>query len=388
MKKISSLILSIVCLMSAATFAACKDGGDNSSSVNTQESCEHSFADKSFACTDRVCLICGEKVKASSNHTYKAVANIAPTCIENGYTLNKCECGATMKNNTVKALSHNFGEYIETVAPSCHSVGVKTAECSRCEETDNTYEAALPHQLTLVEQVAETCTENGYEKYHCSICNEDLYQNYVRATGHTSDVVSEKTVQANCEQDGYEEYKCSVCSETYYENITPALGHSWTESGCTRCGMDSKALWLTEKEGYDGVVQYTNGKGWKVSTDNNDNYAFALSKDEIAKQMVNGAKKITLVFGGAFDGVDYGTGNPVNCKINVVPKNVKGEDVWDYAAKFISQFIDNGDGTYSVEINLTNESYLFTEGVFFYVTNLDVGGVAIGACYIHDIIFS
>ena len=74
--------------------------------------------------------------------------------------------------------------------------------------------------------------------------------------------------------------------------------------------------------------------------------------------------------------------------MNVVPKNVIGEDVWDYAAKFISGFTDNKDGTYSVEINLTNESFLFSEGIFFYVKYADVNGAPIGACYIHNIIFS
>ena len=386
MKKLQSLILSFVCLLSAAGFAACGGNEDNSSKVsNKPQACEHSFAENSFACTDRVCLICGVKVKASESHSYEAKETVLPTCEQSGYTLNACGCGATMKNNTVSSLGHDFGEYVETEASSCHSVGVETATCSRCKAEDHRYEGALSHTLTKVETVQATCTTNGYTVYHCSACEEELYGDYVRMTGHTSDIVHEKTVAASCEEDGYDEYKCSVCQEMYYENVVPAFGHTWTEKSCSTCGMDSKALWLTEKEGYDGVIKYTNGKGWKISATGKDNYAFALSKEELVKQLANGAKKVTLTFGNG----DYdGEGNPVNCKMWVIPKNVKGEDIWDFNVAFISQLKDNKDGTYSVEINLTNESCLFEEGIYFYVDNKDVGGKYVGACYVYDVVFS
>ena len=46
MRKTIFLILSLACTLSAVFFAACKDGGDNSS-VNSaqQEVCQHTFAD-------------------------------------------------------------------------------------------------------------------------------------------------------------------------------------------------------------------------------------------------------------------------------------------------------------------------------------------------------
>ena len=384
MKKLA-ILLSFLSLFAAAGFAAC--GEDETENTPAQEVCKHAFAENSLACTDRVCQICGEKVRATKDHSYTSSQIVEPTCTENGYTLHTCGCGATMKNSTVKKLGHDFGEYVENVEAACHTVGVQTAECSRCDEKDNKYVSALPHSLTLVEEAAPTCTESGYKKYHCSVCQEDIYTDYERATGHTSDKVHENTVTAGCEQDGYDEYFCSVCDTWYYENFVSATGHDWGETECNNCHTDIKALWLTEKGG--GVsIRYTNGKGWKVTAPDKNDYDFAIDASELAKQIENGAKKLTVIFGGAFDGADFGAGNPVNCKLWVIPKNLQGEDVWDFDVRWISGFKDNGNGTYSVEIDLTRKGYLFSEGIYFHVSNLDVGGQFVGACYVHDIVFS
>lgn len=589
MKKRVFLILSLVCALSAAVFAACNASEDNSGSNSAQqEVCLHTFVDGSTACKDRVCLTCGEKVKASENHTYKAVTKVAPTCVDNGYTLEKCACGATQKTNTVTKLGHDFGEYEETIVASCETVGVATAKCSRCDATDNTYTPALEHRFNDLQAVvkAATCTENGYTSKVCLDCKEELFVDYVRASGHTADTNYDVTVEPTCEEKGYDTHVCKTCGTEYVDNYVKALGHTWvdatvktascdsvgykqqectechtfqmtdmdsqklahtfgTDGKCTTCGKtedkafilsaataenavvhiasddkngvtryvlnnvgereqtyitfgkevidtllekgytgftlrfynpddllrlyvwkitglhteekmannfapngysdtciqyvsfyadngdlsavikengitmmmyhtvasgassayanslgievefhkpfdaNDKSLWLSSTNNKSATAEYVEGEGWKVSATKAVDYDFAMSTELLAAQIASGKTKLTLTFGSAFDGVDYAGGQPVNCKIWLIPKNAEtGADNWNYRVSWISGFTSNGDGTYSVEIDLTDSTYDFTLGMFFHVSYQDVTTKDIGACYIHEIVFA
>lgn len=585
MKKTIILILSFACMLSAAAFAACnkEEGGSGGSSV--QETCQHDFADGTFACEDRVCLTCGEKVQVTEAHTYIADGVVAPTCEENGYTLKKCACGATQKSDTVEKLGHDFGEYVETVEASCKTVGVSTAECSRCGATDHTYTPALDHQFDEAQDIvkAATCTENGFTRHVCTECKEVILDSYVRAFGHTSDGENDVTVLPTCEDEGYDSHKCGVCQTVYTDNFVEASGHSWIdgevqaascssvgytqeecsvchtsrmneyiqksahtfENGkCTACGKESaaafglsavneaggivyirsddangltryvlngigdrektyvtlekevvealiadgysgltlrfynpddllrlyvwkvtglhteekmannfqaygysdtcvqyisfynddgelssivkdgmafmlyhtvasgsnsavanslaleieyhkpfnvndKSTWFSSTDNKSGSVQYVEGKGWKATATGSADYSFAMVTELLAKQIEDGKTTLTITFGGAFDDADFGDGNPVNCKVWIIPKNAaSGSDDWAYNVSWISGFTNNGDGTYSVTIDLTDSTYDFTQGMFFHVSYKDVLNTDIGACYLHDVVFS
>lgn len=302
MKKIAILILFLACTLSAAFFGACDAGnGDNGSEKDgssVTEVCQHSFANNTFACKDRVCLICGVKVKASEGHTYVKDNVVAPTCEENGYTLNKCACGATQKTDSVAKLGHDFGDYVETVVASCQTVGVKTASCSRCDETDNIYSSALPHVFDSEQDFVKnpTCTENGFTRHVCAVCNEMVLDTYVRAFGHVSDGKHDGSVSPTCETEGYDEHICGVCAARYTDNYAAALGHSWIDGKttaascssvgykqqeCERCHETHKSDMSTQKTahvfGEDGLCE---GCG-KTADD-----AFALSAERETSEIV------------------------------------------------------------------------------------------------------
>lgn len=100
------------------------------------------------------------------------------------------------------------------------------------------------HNYQLVEDVAPTCTEDGYKKYKCSVCG-DSYTEKVAALGHAWDdgVV---TTQPTCTEKGVKTFTCTKCGETKTESVA-ALGHSWDNGVVT-----TEATCLVE-----GVKTYT-----------------------------------------------------------------------------------------------------------------------------------
>lgn len=57
---------------------------------------------------------------------------VAPTCVDAGYTVMRCNCGYTSKSKFTDALGHTWGEY-EAVAKS--GDGTRVAHCSACSAT-------------------------------------------------------------------------------------------------------------------------------------------------------------------------------------------------------------------------------------------------------------
>ena len=118
------------------------------------------------------------------------------------------------------------------------------------------------HELTKVEAVEATCTEDGQIAYWiCSECgsifsdaegeNEiQLSETIVEATGHSEEIIPAK--EATCTESGLTEGKrCAVCGVILVAQETiPALGHAWD------AGVITKEAACTE----DGVKTFTCGR--------------------------------------------------------------------------------------------------------------------------------
>lgn len=86
----------------------------------------------------RICKRCGEKQtatipKLSHTHEYSIVEVIEPTCTEQGYTLYKCTCGASIvdEESYVAALGHHWAETDRTPSTE-RTQGVVTYQCAQC----------------------------------------------------------------------------------------------------------------------------------------------------------------------------------------------------------------------------------------------------------------
>ncbi len=60
---------------------------------------------------------------------------VAPTCINAGYTIMKCNCGYTTRSKATDALGHKWGEYLATVNAEATGVSTRTSTCTECSAT-------------------------------------------------------------------------------------------------------------------------------------------------------------------------------------------------------------------------------------------------------------
>lgn len=191
---------------------------------------------------------------------------IQPTCIEDGYTVNKCiECDLLRYSDYVSATGHNYN-YAKTISPTCTEKGYDLYTCSICGATEKrNYVNALGHKYEFTKIVAPTCSSQGYDLYTCSVCGSTEKRNYVNALGHQYEFI--KTVEPTCEEKGYDLYTCTVCQSTEQRNLVNALGHKYevvsntatcTEAGvktsvCSICGKTMETEVSALGHSYDSV---------------------------------------------------------------------------------------------------------------------------------------
>ena len=144
-----------------------------------------------------------------------------------------------------KTHSHDYGDWIVTLEPTCESAGEKTRTCSGCcEKAEVETIPALGHTYgELVAEKSATCTVDGVKAhYECSVCHKlfDSSKNEIEdltisAEGHQfGEWIDE--VKATCTAEGVRgHYECSVChkyfDESHEELIDLVLvpGHNYGE---------------------------------------------------------------------------------------------------------------------------------------------------------------
>ena len=82
------------------------------------------------------------------------------------------------------------------------------------------YEVSCKHDYTLVEEMAATCTEDGYLKYHCDKCGQDKIEDTDKL-GHVMKITSRMEPTENL--DGEIVRQCSRCGYEEVETV-PKLG--------------------------------------------------------------------------------------------------------------------------------------------------------------------
>ena len=232
------------------------------------------------------CSSSKSKTLAALGHNSVIDKAVAATCIATGLTegshCSRCEA-VLEEQETIPALGHDYGDYVQTKAPTCTAKGTETATCSRCSNTTSREISALGHEVVTDEAVAATCTSAGLtEGSHCSRCDTVLeeqetvpafghdYGSYVQtkaptctekgtetatcsrcsamtsrdieALGHS--VVKDEAVAATCTTSGLTEGShCSRCDTVLEEQETvPALGHSWSDWEDSRTSCDEVGI--------------------------------------------------------------------------------------------------------------------------------------------------
>lgn len=181
------------------------------------------------------------------DHYYKEHKVIGATCLEQWYTIYKCDnCGDTYNANYTEALGHNH-IVTKVVDSSCTAEGYSIYVCTRCGNTYNDdVVVANGHAYGSWYVVKEaTCTETGSKRKDCVSCGS--YETAtIEASGHN---YAATITNPSCTEKGFTTHVCSKCNATYVESYTEAIGHKYittvtkptcvtrgyTTQTCSRC---------------------------------------------------------------------------------------------------------------------------------------------------------
>ena len=143
-------------------------------------------------------------------------------------------------NISVNTHEHSY-KFISETEATCTEDGYKKYKCEVCEyiykeKTVN----ATGHNYTSV-YTSPTEIEKGYTTYTCQNCGDSYIIYDENISEHTHNYNSEVTIAPTCTSDGQITYTCSDCNNTYTDVIS-AIGHNYTseitkEPTCTESGL-------------------------------------------------------------------------------------------------------------------------------------------------------
>lgn len=176
--------------------------------------------------------------------TYTATV-VAPTCIEQGYTVYTCNEGNySYEANYTAKTTHKWVE-ISRYSPNCNDTGIIYYKCSICYSNYTVTQPSLGHNYVDKNSlsVEATCTEEGRDYGVCSRCGK-VKDEVVAALGHDYVLSEAKSTAATCTTAGVNYYVCSRCGEikketvpashalTYYEATDTTVAYWY----CSVCG--------------------------------------------------------------------------------------------------------------------------------------------------------
>lgn len=232
---------------------------------------------------DTYCETCNKMMKkgqavASGEHNYQEkYTYFEATCNRPGIVACVCvDCGAGMYKETEKTQNHIYdymnGTYTdEGYATTCTMCGIKLMapcphgdlvqkgvvaascgvdgytgdyHCAYCDELILKGEVVAGnagHSWELWDQVAATCTKDGYEHYICNLCGVGIDLITETKKGHTE---KQETVSSNCISNGYIKKYCEQCGTDLGTTELPLIGHEYYigEGGWIYCKSEGSIV--------------------------------------------------------------------------------------------------------------------------------------------------
>ena len=197
--------------------------------------CAHEWSEATCQ-TLSTCSKCGATTGDYADHT-STVAE--PTCS------NPDVCGVC--GMEIGYVPHSWDEGVVTQQPDCSTEtnGTKLLTCTVCGATQEE-DIWVSHDWVVDEQISVTCTEDGYYKAHCSVCNKiDEYT--TEAQGHYNwyAACGETTTCMECGTEFTKNHEGSpaTCTEPMYcyncwQYVGEPAGHQYTypcDKFCSVC---------------------------------------------------------------------------------------------------------------------------------------------------------
>lgn len=193
----------------------------------------------------------------STEHNYVYLDTVAPTCSTLGYDRYLCSiCGAVDKRNYQNATGHPYQSILIREA-DCEHEGKTLEICRSCGEVKETLTPKGEHQYKTY-KVAATCTAPGYTVRECDICGDRQITDITAVKGHS---FVANVVAPTCTTGGHTQHICKDCGESYFDSYTQATGHDWDDGTvikdptCNNAGVIEyrcKVCDATRLEDYNG----------------------------------------------------------------------------------------------------------------------------------------
>ncbi len=162
----------------------------------------------------------------SSTFTY-----VAPTCTQDGYTLEFCiRCGYSNKATnpeTDVALKHDYKEI--RINETCTTDGSVEYICQRngCNHSYKITLKALNHNYIVSDKADATCAAVGYVSYVCDRVGCDAA--YSEVLAQLEHIMDSAVIAPDCENGGYTSHFCTRegCDYSYTDTPTAPIGHDY-----------------------------------------------------------------------------------------------------------------------------------------------------------------
>lgn len=139
-------------------------------------------------------------------HDFSESTVVTPTCIDEGYTLHSCVCGSNYKDSITQPTGKHTAEPIPAVEATCTASGL--TEGSRCSVCGT----------VLTEQKETSALGHDYKTGT---------MRYREGNGHSHGYVNDDGPRAgDCMLPRYRVHECVRCGTSYDENLPP-IGHSY-----------------------------------------------------------------------------------------------------------------------------------------------------------------
>ena len=237
----------------------------------------------------------GVKVNVACEHKKTSFVKGNPaTCTEDGikdyyycegcgkkFLDKECKKEVTDKDLVIKAIGHNYGDWIVDKQPTETDEGHKYKECANCGDR---IEETIPvvkheHKVVLKKGNPATCTEDGIKDYYyCEGCGKKFLDKeckkevtdkdlVIKATGHNyGDWIVDK--QPTETDEGHKYKECANCGDRIEESISkiPVVSNKWIQDGNKWQYLDEngKIVYSTFKY-INGIWYYFNDSGYMVT---------------------------------------------------------------------------------------------------------------------------
>lgn len=174
---------------------------------------------------DTIIIIPPTNSEEKHEHDYRYLETVAPSCDSLGYERWQCDgCGSLEKRNYTQSTGHNY-ENITIREATCKQGGLILTLCKNCGDFHQETTPTGEHNYHT-ETINPTCRNVGYKEHACEVCGHSYITDMTPIISHTFEKI---TKQPTCTDKGYTTSTCTMCGLNYVSDYTEPIGHKWDE---------------------------------------------------------------------------------------------------------------------------------------------------------------